>query len=164
MLTEAAIIAIAKAFEAGFNYAAEHERGMTPEQRQQQHDGAAHHEVRAGDGRGRSGETVGFFRSGGGTGASQLTLGYLYPLSRRTAVQLYASRIRNERAAVYDFDRALAAKVVERIQGQPARVEAVEEQARKQAALLLHDVRQVDLGPCRCWCRRQSMRNQSLRH
>jgi hypothetical protein len=34
MLTEAAIIAIAKAFEAGFNYAAEHERGMTPEQRQ----------------------------------------------------------------------------------------------------------------------------------
>lgn len=59
--------------------------------------------ARAGDGRGRSGETVGFFRSGGGTGASQLTLGYLYPLSRRTAVQLYASRIRNERAAVYDF-------------------------------------------------------------
>ena len=35
MLTEAAIIAIAKAVEAGFNYAAEHERGMTPEQRQQ---------------------------------------------------------------------------------------------------------------------------------
>lgn len=35
MLTEAAIIAIAKAIEAGFNYAAEHERGMSPEQRQQ---------------------------------------------------------------------------------------------------------------------------------
>lgn len=35
MLTEAAIIAIAKAVEAGFTYAAEHERGMTPDQRQQ---------------------------------------------------------------------------------------------------------------------------------
>ena len=34
------------------------------------------------------------------------------------------------------LNRALAAKVVERIQGQPARVEAVEEQARKQAAPL----------------------------
>lgn len=32
------------------------------------------------------------------------------------------------------LNRALAAKVVERIQGQPARVEEVEEQARKQAA------------------------------
>lgn len=59
--------------------------------------------ARAADGRGASGETVGFFRSGAGTGASQLTLGYLHPLSKRTAVQVYASRIRNERAAVYDF-------------------------------------------------------------
>ena len=36
MLTDAAVIAIARAFEAGFVYATEHERGMTPEQRQQQ--------------------------------------------------------------------------------------------------------------------------------
>jgi hypothetical protein len=35
MLTEAAIIAIAKAIEAGFNYAAEHERGMSQAQREQ---------------------------------------------------------------------------------------------------------------------------------
>lgn len=35
MLTEAALVAIAKAFEAGFNYAAVHEQGMTQAQREQ---------------------------------------------------------------------------------------------------------------------------------
>lgn len=59
--------------------------------------------TRAGDGRGDAAETVGFFRSGADTGASQLTVGYEHELSKRTAIYAYASRISNERAALYDF-------------------------------------------------------------
>jgi predicted porin len=59
--------------------------------------------TRAGDGRGSAQETVGFFRSGADTGASQWTVGYEVELSKRTAVHAYASRIRNDAAAVYDF-------------------------------------------------------------
>jgi DNA topoisomerase-3 len=43
------------------------------------------------------------------------------------------------------LNRALAAKVVERIQGQPARVEAVEEQARKQAAPLPYNLSSLQI-------------------
>ncbi|RCY27431.1 DNA topoisomerase, partial [Escherichia coli] len=43
------------------------------------------------------------------------------------------------------LNRALAAKVVERIQGQPARVEEVEEQARKQAAPLPYNLSSLQI-------------------
>ena len=59
--------------------------------------------ARAGDGKGPSTETVGFFRSGAQTGSSQLTVGYEHELSKRTSVQAYYSRIRNEAQAIYDF-------------------------------------------------------------
>lgn len=59
--------------------------------------------ARAADGKGPSAETVGFFRSGADTGSSQLTLGYEHGLSKRTALYAFYSRIRNERAAIYDF-------------------------------------------------------------
>ncbi|WP_354684691.1 porin [Cupriavidus necator] len=57
----------------------------------------------AGNGAGDATETVGFFRSGGETGATQVTVGYDYPLSKRTALFAYYSRINNKRNAVYDF-------------------------------------------------------------
>lgn len=59
--------------------------------------------ARAADGKGPSVETVGFFRSGAGTGSAQLTLGYEHELSKRTSLQAYYSRIANERQALYDF-------------------------------------------------------------
>jgi type I restriction enzyme R subunit len=43
------------------------------------------------------------------------------------------------------LNRALAAKVVERIQGQPAQVEAVEEQARRQAAPLPYNLSSLQI-------------------
>ncbi len=43
------------------------------------------------------------------------------------------------------LNRALAAKVVERIQGQPALVEEVEEQARKQAAPLPYNLSSLQI-------------------
>ena len=58
---------------------------------------------RAGDGHGSAKEKVGFFSSGANTGSSQLTVGYEYPLSKRTAVYSYYSSIRNKSAARYDF-------------------------------------------------------------
>lgn len=57
----------------------------------------------AANGTGSSVDTVGFFRSGAETGAMQVTLGYDYPLSKRTALFAFYSRIQNRRNAVYDF-------------------------------------------------------------
>lgn len=57
----------------------------------------------AGNGRGPSSQTVGFVRSGSDTGAVQWTVGYDYPLSPRTALYGYYSRIRNRAHADYDF-------------------------------------------------------------
>ncbi|AOY97184.1 porin [Cupriavidus sp. USMAA2-4] len=56
-----------------------------------------------GNGTGSATETIGFFRSGPGTGALQFTVGYDYPLSKRTALYGYYSRINNRSNAVYDF-------------------------------------------------------------
>ena len=55
-----------------------------------------------GNGTGSATETIGFFRSGPGTGALQFTVGYDYPLSKRTALYGYYSRINNRSNAVYD--------------------------------------------------------------
>lgn len=57
----------------------------------------------AANGTGGSTETVGFLRSGADTGAVQYTVGYDYPLSSRTALYAYYSRIDNARNAIYDF-------------------------------------------------------------
>nr|WP_315594540.1 porin [uncultured Cupriavidus sp.] len=57
----------------------------------------------AADGTGSSADTVGFFRSGAKTGATQFTVGYDYPLSKRTALFAYYSRINNKKNAIYDF-------------------------------------------------------------
>jgi len=56
-----------------------------------------------GNGTGNATETIGFFRSGPGTGAWQLTVGYDYPLSKRTGLYAYYSRINNHGNAIYDF-------------------------------------------------------------
>lgn len=55
------------------------------------------------NGTGSSTDTIGFFRSGPETGATQFTLGYDYPLSKRTALYAYYSRINNKKNAIYDF-------------------------------------------------------------
>lgn len=57
----------------------------------------------AANGTGGSTDTVGFLRSGPQTGATQWTVGYDYPLSKRTALYAYYSRIENKRNATYDF-------------------------------------------------------------
>lgn len=57
----------------------------------------------AANGTGSSADTIGFFRSGARTHATQVTVGYDYPLSRRTALYAYYSRIGNASNAVYDF-------------------------------------------------------------
>lgn len=57
----------------------------------------------AGKGKGPSGSRVGFIAAGPATGASQLTLGYDHALSQRTGLYVYASRIRNQARASYDF-------------------------------------------------------------
>ena len=57
----------------------------------------------ASNGRGASTQTVGFVRSGSDTGAAQWTVGYDYPLSPRTALYGYYSRISNRARADYDF-------------------------------------------------------------
>lgn len=57
----------------------------------------------ASNGRGSADETIGFVRSGPQTGATQLTVGYDYPLSKRTALYAYYSRIDNRKHAAYDF-------------------------------------------------------------
>jgi len=57
----------------------------------------------AGNGAGNATETIGFFRSGADTGATQITVGYEYPLSKRTSIYTYYSRINNKKNAIYDF-------------------------------------------------------------
>ncbi|QYY29422.1 MULTISPECIES: porin [Cupriavidus] len=57
----------------------------------------------ASNGTGNATETVGFFRSGADTGATQVTIGYDYPLSKRTTLFAYYSRIDNKKNAIYDF-------------------------------------------------------------
>ncbi|NSX03373.1 porin [Cupriavidus gilardii] len=57
----------------------------------------------AANGTGTSTDTVGFVRSGPRTGAMQWTVGYDYPLSKRTALYAFYSRIDNKRNATYDF-------------------------------------------------------------
>ena len=59
--------------------------------------------TRADDGEGASDQTVGFFKSGPHTGSEQITVGYEHELSKRTSLQAFYSRIRNESRAVYDF-------------------------------------------------------------
>ncbi len=55
------------------------------------------------NGSGNARETIGFFHSGADTGAFQLTVGYDYPLSKRTALYTYYSRINNRSNAIYNF-------------------------------------------------------------
>lgn len=57
----------------------------------------------AANGTGSSTDTIGFFRSGPDTGATQITIGYDYPLSKRTALFAFYSRINNRSRAIYDF-------------------------------------------------------------
>lgn len=57
----------------------------------------------AANGTGTSTQTIGNFRSGAQTGAIQFTIGYEYPLSKRTALYTYYSRIENKKNAIYDF-------------------------------------------------------------
>lgn len=57
----------------------------------------------AANGTGSSTDTIGFFRSGPETGATQFTVGYDYPLSKRTALFVFYSRINNKKNAIYDF-------------------------------------------------------------
>ena len=58
---------------------------------------------RANDGKGASTEQLGQLRSGADTGATHLTLGYEYTLSKRTTLYSYVSRMDNERNGNYDF-------------------------------------------------------------
>lgn len=58
---------------------------------------------RARSGSGSATGTVGFFRSGPGTGASQLTAGAEYAFSKRTTAYSFYSRINNDSAGRYDF-------------------------------------------------------------
>ncbi len=57
----------------------------------------------AANGTGASTDTIGVVRSGPQTGATQWTVGYDHPLSKRTALYAYYSRIDNKRNATYDF-------------------------------------------------------------
>lgn len=57
----------------------------------------------AANGTGSSTDTIGFFRSGSESNAMQFTVGYDYPLSKRTALYAYYSRIHNKKNAIYDF-------------------------------------------------------------
>lgn len=57
----------------------------------------------AANGTGSADETVGFIKRGSDTGAVQYTIGYDYPLSKRTSLYGYYSRIRNRANAAYDF-------------------------------------------------------------
>jgi len=59
--------------------------------------------ARAGDGKGASGNRVGFVRGGAETGATHVTLGYEYTLSKRSAVYAYVTHLDNEANAAYDF-------------------------------------------------------------
>ena len=56
-----------------------------------------------GDGKGASGNRVGFIRGGARTGATHVTLGYEYLLSKRTALHAYVTHLDNEENGGYDF-------------------------------------------------------------
>lgn len=60
---------------------------------------------RAGDGSGSApaGTTIGYVRKGGDTGATHITAGYDYNLSKRSTVYAYYSHLNNERNGVVDF-------------------------------------------------------------
>jgi predicted porin len=58
---------------------------------------------RAGHGSGSSTALVGGIRSGGATSAWHANLGYEYSFSRRTRLQLFASRLANDDRAAYEF-------------------------------------------------------------
>lgn len=57
----------------------------------------------AANGTGPSTQRVGYVRSGQNTGAVQYTMGYEQPLSKRTSVYAYYSKIKNRSNAAYDF-------------------------------------------------------------
>lgn len=59
--------------------------------------------ARAGDGKGAGGNRVGFIRGGARTGATHVTLGYEYTLSKRTALHAYVAHLDNEANGGYDF-------------------------------------------------------------
>lgn len=59
--------------------------------------------ARAGDGKGASSNRVGFVRGGADTGATHVTLGWDYTLSRRTSLYAYVTHLDNEANAAYDF-------------------------------------------------------------
>jgi predicted porin len=59
--------------------------------------------ARGADGEGSSTELVGGIRAGSDTGAWHGTVGYEYPFSRRTRVQVFTSRLSNETRAAYEF-------------------------------------------------------------
>lgn len=56
-----------------------------------------------GDGKGASGNRVGFIRRGARTGATHVTLGYEYLLSKRTALHAWVTHLDNEENGAYDF-------------------------------------------------------------
>jgi len=59
--------------------------------------------ARAGDGKGASGNQVGSIRGGEHTGATHVTLGYDYMLSKRTSMYAYVTHLDNEANGGYDF-------------------------------------------------------------
>lgn len=59
--------------------------------------------ARAGDGKGASSNRVGFVRGGADTGATHVTLGWDYTLSKRTSLYAYVTHLDNEANAAYDF-------------------------------------------------------------
>lgn len=77
--------------------------------------------ARAGNGSGRSLETIGAIHRGSSTGASQLTVGYDHALSRRTTLQAFFSQVDNQRQGHYDF----AINEAGALQGQRASVLAL---------------------------------------
>lgn len=59
--------------------------------------------ARAGDGKGAAGNRVGFVRGGQKTGATHVTLGYDYTLSKRTSMYAYVTHLDNDANVAYDF-------------------------------------------------------------
>lgn len=65
--------------------------------------GLAHAGDGKGDGKGTGGNRVGFIRGGPDTGATHVTLGYEYTLSKRSTVYAYVTHLDNEENGGYDF-------------------------------------------------------------
>jgi predicted porin len=59
--------------------------------------------ARSNDGKGKSTNTIGYVRSGPDTGATHITLGYDYTLSKRSSLYAYYTHLNNERNAIHDF-------------------------------------------------------------